>query len=42
MNLRPCILDYAVNFGMANTEKQWQRHLLENGNLTAAVSFDRD
>ena len=42
MNLRPCILDYAVNFGMANTEKQWHRHLLENGNLTAAVSFDRD
>jgi hypothetical protein len=42
LNLRPCILDYAVNFGMANTEKQWHRHLLENGNLTAAVSFDGD
>jgi hypothetical protein len=40
MNLRPCILDYAVNFGMVHTEKQWHRHLLENGNLTAPVSFD--
>jgi hypothetical protein len=42
LNLRPCILDYAVNFGMVYTEKQWRRHLLENGNLTATVSFDRD
>ncbi len=42
LNLRPCILDYAVNFGMVNTEKQWHRHLLENGNLTAPVSFDGD
>jgi hypothetical protein len=42
LNLRPCILDYAVNFGMAHTEKQWHRHLLENGNLTAPVSFDGD
>jgi chromosome segregation ATPase len=42
LNLRPCILDYAVNFGMVDTEKQWHRHLLENGNLTAPVSFDGD
>jgi hypothetical protein len=42
LNLSPCILDYAVNFGMVYTEKQWRRHLLENGNLTATVSFDRD
>src|SRR5215218_74898 len=42
LNLRPCILDYAVNFGMVHTEKQWHRHLLENGNLTAPVSFDGD
>jgi hypothetical protein len=42
LNLRPCILDYAVNFGMVHTEKQWHRHLLEDGNLTAPVSFDGD
>jgi hypothetical protein len=42
LNLRSCILDYAVNFGMVHTEKQWHRHLLENGNLTAPVSFDGD
>ncbi|MDQ3837303.1 MAG: hypothetical protein M3270_10280 [Thermoproteota archaeon] len=37
--LSPCVLDYAVNFGMAATEKQWCRHLLEDGNLTSPVHF---
>jgi len=40
--LSPCILDYAVNFGMADTEKQWCRHLLRNGNLSSPVYFDQD
>jgi hypothetical protein len=40
--LSPCILDYAVNFGMADTEKQWCRHLLRNGNLSSPVDFDQD
>jgi hypothetical protein len=41
-NLSPCILDYAVNFGMLDTEKQWCRHLLENGNLFSPVYFNQE
>ncbi|MDQ3835669.1 MAG: hypothetical protein M3270_01865, partial [Thermoproteota archaeon] len=37
--LSPCVLDYAVNFGMVATEKQWCRHLLEDGNLASPVHF---
>jgi hypothetical protein len=39
-SLSPCILDYAVNFGMEDTGKQWWRHLLKNGNLTSPVYFN--
>ncbi len=39
LNLSPCIIDYAVNFGMVDTEKQWSRHLLEDGDLTTPVHF---
>jgi len=42
LNLSPCILDYAVNFGMVDTEKQWCRHLLENGNLFSPVYFNQE
>jgi seryl-tRNA synthetase len=42
LNLSPCILDYTVNFGMTDTEKQWRRHLLRNGNLESPVYFDQD
>ena len=40
LNLSPCMIDYAVNFGMVDTEKQWSRHLLEDGDLTAPVHFN--
>jgi hypothetical protein len=42
LNLSPCILDYAVNFGMVDTEKQWCRYLLENGNLASPIYFNQD
>jgi hypothetical protein len=42
LNLSPCILDYAVNFGMVETEKQWRLHLVGNGNLTSPVYFNED
>jgi hypothetical protein len=42
LNLSPCILDYAVNFGMVDTEKQWCRHLLRNGNLASPVYFNQN
>jgi hypothetical protein len=41
-SLSPCIVDYAVNFGMIATEKQWRVHLLGNGNLNSPVCFDQD
>jgi hypothetical protein len=40
-NLSPCIIDYAVNFGMVDTEKQWRRHLMQNGDLVTPVYFNR-
>jgi hypothetical protein len=42
LSLSPCILDYAVNFGMIDTEKQWRRHLLGNGDLSTPVYFDQN
>ena len=42
LSLSPCIIDYAVNFGMVDTEKQWCRHLLGNGNLAAPVYFNQN
>jgi hypothetical protein len=41
-SLSPCIVDYTVNFGMVDTEKQWCRHLLENGNLSSPVYFNQE
>jgi hypothetical protein len=41
LNLSPCALDYAVNYGMVDTEKQWCRHLLGNGVLDSPVYFDQ-
>jgi hypothetical protein len=41
LSLSSCIIDYAVNFGMVDTEKHWRRHLLGNGNLAAPVYFNQ-
>ncbi|MDQ3902192.1 MAG: hypothetical protein M3247_00865, partial [Thermoproteota archaeon] len=41
LNLSPCIIDYAVNFGMLDTEKQWCRHLLKSDSLTSPVYFNQ-
>ena len=42
LNLSPCILDYAINFGMVDTERQWSRSLLTNGDLGNPVYFNQD
>ena len=42
LNLSPCILDYAINFGMVDTERQWSRSLLTNGDLANPVYFNQD
>jgi hypothetical protein len=37
-NLSPCFVDYAVNFGMAKTERAWREHLISNGDLSSPVT----
>ena len=36
VEMSPCIVDYAVNFGVANTQIQWRKHLLNSRNSLAA------
>jgi hypothetical protein len=33
LQIKPCFLDYGINFGMKNTECQWRQNLIENNNL---------
>lgn len=33
LQIKPCFLDYGINFGMKNVESQWRRNLIENDNL---------
>jgi hypothetical protein len=35
VEMSPCFVDYAVNFGMANIETQWREHLLNNNDSLA-------
>jgi hypothetical protein len=37
VNMTPCFVDYAVNFGVADTEIQWRENLLNNNNLASPV-----
>jgi hypothetical protein len=37
VNMSPCFVDYAINFGVANTEIQWRENLLNNNNLASPV-----
>jgi hypothetical protein len=37
VNMSPCFVDYAVNFGLANTEIQWRENLLSNNNLASPL-----
>ncbi len=36
---KPSIIDYAINFGLANTEALWRRNLLKNDNLAASLTM---
>lgn len=38
-NLSPCFIDYAVNLGMARTERAWKNHLVKDGGLASPVEF---
>lgn len=37
--LKPCIIDYAVNFGLKNTESMWRNSLIENDDLAKPVTM---
>jgi hypothetical protein len=37
LETKSSIIDYAVNFGMVNTEMLWRRNLLRNDSLAAEV-----
>jgi hypothetical protein len=34
LQIKPCFLDYGINFGMRNVESQWRQSLIKNDNLT--------
>jgi hypothetical protein len=33
LQITPCFLDYAINFGMRDLEFQWRQNLIKNDNL---------
>jgi hypothetical protein len=39
INLKPCMIDYAVNFGMNGVEAQWRAGLITNDHLATPVSL---
>jgi hypothetical protein len=41
VNLSPCFIDYAVNFGMVKTERAWRNHLVTHGGLASPVIFQK-
>lgn len=39
INLKPCVIDYAVNFGIRGVEAQWKERLITNDHLATPVSL---
>jgi hypothetical protein len=37
VKLSPCVIDYAINFGIRNAETQWRESLVRNNNLALPV-----
>jgi hypothetical protein len=33
LQIKPCFLDYGINFGVKNTEANWRNYLIKNNNL---------
>ncbi|MGA9167055.1 MAG: hypothetical protein WB053_06695, partial [Nitrososphaeraceae archaeon] len=33
LQIKPCFLDYGINFGIRDVELQWRQNLIENDNL---------
>jgi len=36
---KPSIIDYAINFGVVNTERLWRQNLLKNDSLAASLTL---
>jgi hypothetical protein len=36
---KPSIIDYAINFGLVNTERLWRQNLLKNDSLAASLTL---
>jgi hypothetical protein len=41
ITLKPCMIDYAVNFGLNGVEAQWKESLVANDDLAAPISLVR-
>jgi len=39
LNIMPCIIDYALNFGLVNTELQWRQNLLKNDRFDTPLTL---
>jgi hypothetical protein len=39
LNLRPSVIDYAINFGLEDTESQWRQNLLYSNNLISPIKL---
>jgi hypothetical protein len=39
VGLSPCLIDYAINFGIDNVEKHWRQYLLQNGDLITPTNY---
>lgn len=39
INLSPCIIDYAINFGIEKIEQKWRSHLLNKADLALPVEI---
>jgi hypothetical protein len=37
LNLKPCIIDYMVNFGIENVANQWSRNLIKNNDFSSPL-----
>jgi hypothetical protein len=39
IELRPCIVDYAINYGIKDVESIWKLALQNNGDLFSPITF---
>ena len=42
LELRPCIIDYIVNFGLMDTERLWRNNLITNDKLVSALIMSKE